>query len=259
MCPIFKNKNISRDDIGDFMRTYAAEENHVMKQPRRNLIGSMFGEKILLATPLLKWYLEHGLEVTRVYQVLEYTPSPCFKPFGDAVSDARRAGDADPSKVIIADTSKLTGNSGYGKTIINKERHRQVEYCDDDEVPELVKSPFFRQLNTIDQNTYEVESSKKKIKMDLPLQVVFFVYQYAKLRMLEFYFDFLDKYLDGADFEYCEMDTDSAYIAISGDSIDDLVKPEMLEEYEAINVTGFLARTVKSMLGMTREHRVCLK
>ena len=84
-----------------------------MKQPRRSLIGSMFGEKILLATPLLKWYLEHGLEVTRVYQVIEYTPNPCFKPFGDAVSDARRAGDADPSKVIITDTSKLTGNSGY--------------------------------------------------------------------------------------------------------------------------------------------------
>ena len=238
MCPIFKNTNISRDDIGDFMRTYA-EENDVMKQPRRSLIGSMFGEKILLATPLLKWYLEHGLEVTRVYQVIEYTPNPCFKPFGDAVSDARRAGDADPSKVIIADTSKLTGNSGYGKTITNKERHRQVKYCDDDEVPELVNSPFFRQLNTIDQNTYEVESSKKKIKMDLPLQVGFFVYQYAKLRMLEFYFDFLDKYLDRADFEYCEMDTDSAYIAISGDSIDDLVKPEMLEEYEVDKCNWF--------------------
>ena len=127
MCPIFKNTNISRDDIGDFMRTYA-EENDVMKQHRRSLIGSMFGEKILLATPLLKWYLEHSLEVTRVYQVLEYTPNPCFKPFGDAVSDARRAGDVDPSKVIIADTSKLTGNSGYGKTITNKERHRQVKH-----------------------------------------------------------------------------------------------------------------------------------
>ena len=47
-----------------------AEENDVMKQARRSLIGSMFGEKILLATPLLKWYLEHGLEATRVYQVL---------------------------------------------------------------------------------------------------------------------------------------------------------------------------------------------
>ena len=106
MCPIFKNTEISRDDIGDFMKAYT-EEHNIMAQPRRSLIGSMKGEKILLATPLLKWYLEHGLEVTKVHQLIEFTPEPCFKPFRDAVSDARRAGDADPRKAIIADNMKL--------------------------------------------------------------------------------------------------------------------------------------------------------
>jgi hypothetical protein len=63
MCPIFKNIDISRDrDIGEFMKKYA-EENDIMRQPRRSRIGSMIGKKILLATPLLKWYLEHGLQV----------------------------------------------------------------------------------------------------------------------------------------------------------------------------------------------------
>ena len=161
-----------------------------------------------------------------------YRPKPCFKPFGDAVSNARRAGDADPSKAIIADTMKLVGNSSYGKTITNKERHRQVKFCDDDEVPNLINSPFFRELNPIDDDTSEVQSSKKKIKLDLPLQVGFFVYQYAKLRMLQFYYDFLNKYVYRSDFEYCEMDTDSAYIAISGESLEDLVKPEMMHEFE---------------------------
>ena len=32
MCPIFKNTNISRDDIGDFMKAYA-EEHNIMAQP----------------------------------------------------------------------------------------------------------------------------------------------------------------------------------------------------------------------------------
>ena len=77
-----------------------------MAQPRRSLIGSVKGEKIL-ATTLLKWYFEHCLEVTRVHQVVEFTPEPCFKPFGESVSDARRAGDAEPRKAIIADTMKL--------------------------------------------------------------------------------------------------------------------------------------------------------
>ena len=65
-----------------------AEQDKVMCCPR--LIGSYFGEKILLASPLIKWYLEHGLEVTHIYQVVEYTPVPCFQPFGKAVSDAKK-------------------------------------------------------------------------------------------------------------------------------------------------------------------------
>ena len=94
------------------MKTYADEHN-IMAQPCRSLISSMKGDKILLATPLLKWYLEHGLEVTKVYQVVEFTLKPCFKPFGDAVSDARRAGDADPRKAIAADTMKLVSSYAF--------------------------------------------------------------------------------------------------------------------------------------------------
>ena len=43
MCPIFKNAEISRDGIGDFMK-----EHNIIAQPRRSLIGSMKGEKLLL-------------------------------------------------------------------------------------------------------------------------------------------------------------------------------------------------------------------
>ena len=35
------------------------------------------------------------------------------------------------------------------------------------------------------------------------------VYQLAKLRILEFYYNFLDKYLDWHDFELVQMDTSS--------------------------------------------------
>ena len=63
----------------------------------------------------------------------------------------------------------------------------------------------------------------KSIKLNLPMQIVFFVYQYAKLRMLQFYFDYLDMYLDHSDYQYYEMDTDSAYIAILGSSVESLV------------------------------------
>ena len=88
--------------------------------------------------------------------------------------------------------------------------------------PNIINSPFLRKLNPIDDDMYEVQSSKKKIKLDLPLQVRFFVYQYAKLRKLQFYCDFSDKYIDRGDVEYCDMNTDSTYIVINGECVKDI-------------------------------------
>ena len=90
MCPIFKNKDISVDHIGDHIKNFALNGNNIMTTPRRSLIGSIFGEKILLATPLVKWNLDKGLKITRIYQVIKFTTKPCFKTFGKAVSETRR-------------------------------------------------------------------------------------------------------------------------------------------------------------------------
>ena len=192
MQPIFKNATVTRDDIGPFMRQYA-EEHDIMSTPRRMLVGSYHGEKLLLATPLLRWYLAHGLIVDRVYQVVEYEPNPCFQRFGESVSAARRAGDADTDRAIIGDTMKLLGNSAYGKTVTNVDRHHDVKYCTEVGTSRLISNKRFRQLDVVTDDAYEVTSSKARVTYDLPHHIGFFVYQYAKLRMLQFYYDFVDR------------------------------------------------------------------
>ncbi len=62
MQPVFKNASVTRYDIGPFMRQYA-EEHDILSTPHAMLVGSFRGVKILLATPLLRWYLAHGLVV----------------------------------------------------------------------------------------------------------------------------------------------------------------------------------------------------
>ena len=81
------------------------------------------------------------------------------------------------------------GNSSYGKTITNQLKRRNVEYCSDAEASRKVNTPLFRKLDNITEDTYEVESCKKNIKLNFPSQIGFFVYQYAKLRTLQFYYD----------------------------------------------------------------------
>ena len=69
------------------------------------------------------------------------------------------------------------------------------------------------------------------VTYDLPIQIGFMVYQYAKLKMLMFYYDFLTKYIEKHDFQLCEMDTDSLFFALSSTNFDELVIPEKREAY----------------------------
>jgi hypothetical protein len=41
----------------------------------------------------------------------------------------------------------------------------------------------------------------------------------------------MDYYIDRSDFQYLQMDTDSAYIAFSSKNFEDLIKPELKEHY----------------------------
>ena len=85
------------------------EESNISKRPRKALIGKLFGKQLLIATPLLRWYLEHGLTVTKIYQTVQWRSSKCFSQFADHVANARREGDTHPDKAIIADLMKLIG------------------------------------------------------------------------------------------------------------------------------------------------------
>lgn len=243
MTPIFKNIEVSRDDIGDFMKTYA-ERHGLLSRPLRTLVGSYFGRRIVLATPLLRWYLSHGLIVTDVQQVVEYQPKKVFQGFGQTVTTARRTGDADPSKKILAETFKLLGNSAYGKTITNLTKHRDITFLtDESEVSKRVNNPLFQKLTSLNDDLVEVEMSKSRLRWNLPNQIGFFVYQNAKLRMLQFHYDCVDKFVSRKNYQLCEMDTDSLYMALSDVSLEKVVRPSLRRQFFEEWNDWFPART----------------
>ena len=153
--------------------------------------------------------------ITNVYRTIDYQPTKIFTWFVEQVTEARRTGDVENSKALLAEVFKLLGNRGYGKLI-----------------DRALRSANFSDLDEIGQ-AYELESRKPRITIRRPFQVGIAVYQLAKLRMLEFYYDFLDRYFDRRDFELIQMDTDSNYMTISAERLGDIVKPELQTEFEA--------------------------
>ena len=70
-------------------------------------------------------------------------------------------------------------------------------------------------MNKLGEELYEVETYKSRISVDTPKQIgIFLILQYAKLKMLEFYYDCLNLYLKRNSFELTQSDTDSIYMAI---------------------------------------------
>ena len=232
-CPLFVISEVPEDQIPQHMKDYKINTGRKMIKNNKKLLGVMKAEKILLYSPLLKWYLNHGLQVTKIHRYISYISGRPFKWFPEEVSSARREADNDKNKKQLGDTAKLKGNSFYGKMIENLEKHISTKFTTDEKlIDNIFRSPFFEDLEEINEGVFEVRQRKKQVTITRPYQCGIAVYQLAKLRMLEFYYDFLDKFCDRRDFELIQMDTDSFYMALSAEDFDDIIKPEMKELYK---------------------------
>ena len=226
-CPLFVISEVPEDQIPQHMKDYKINTGRKMIKNNKKLLGVMKTEKILLYSPLLKWYLNHGLQVTKIHRYISYTYGRPFKWFPEEVSSARRAADQDKNKKQLGDTAKLKGNSFYGKMIENLEKHMNTKFTTNEKlIDNIFRSPFFEDLEQINEGVFEVRQRKKQVTITRPYQCGIAVYQ---LRMLEFYYDFLDKFCDRRDFELIQMDTDSFYMALSANDFDEIIKPEMKE------------------------------
>ena len=232
MCPFFENRTIPAEAVPEHMQEYLVKTGR-KRGDGKKLVGALSAERMLVYAPLLRWYVDHGAVVTRVYKTIDYNPGKPFTWFVEQVTEARRTGDVEKSKALLAEVFKLLGNSAYGKLIEALERQTNVIYTKDEKVVDrALRSAYFEDLDEIGK-AYELKSRKPRVTIRRPFQIGIAVYQLAKLRMLEFYYDFLDKYVDRKDFELIQMDTDSSYMAISGESLEDVVRLELKAEFEA--------------------------
>ena len=193
--PLFENSVVSRDDLGNLMKEYAEKEG-IMPQPRRILISSFILTNGSIITPLLLLYLKLGLVCRKIHRFVQYTPRKCFNSFVQSAVDARRQGDKNPNFSVVPETMKLLANSSYGYQIMDRSRHTVTKYLSDEKTHSASNSKLFKRLNHITDQLYEVELVKSQIEHRQPIIVGFFILHYAKLRILELYYNFFKNFCD---------------------------------------------------------------
>ena len=81
---------------------------------------------------------------------------------------------------------------------------------------------------------YEVELVKSEIQHKKLMIVGLFILKYAKLRLLELYYNFFDKYCDVTKFEELELKTTLLYLALSEHDVYDCIRPAMKQEWNSL-------------------------
>ena len=134
MPPFFYNKQIPEQAVPLHMKAYRDRTGRTQSKSQR-LVGALSAEKMLVYAPLLRWYLDNGAKLLMVYRTIDYKKAS-MQWFVDEVTEARRAGDADKTKALLADVFKLLGNSCYGKMIENVASHNSTRYTKDEKLVE---------------------------------------------------------------------------------------------------------------------------
>ena len=242
--PLFITAEIKVEDLSPEQRDSLPDN----LKSKVQLVPGMRAERVLIDATLLKWYMEHGLVVSKVHCAVEFEYSPIFRDFIDTRTEKRREATLAGNHSEAA-LHKLIGNSAYGCTLLNKEKYVKIAYAD---VKHLVtrhhKKGSFLRSRLLTPQLAEVDHEYAKVKHDIPIQLGYSILQGGKQRMLEFYYDCLDYYVDRDDFQLVEVDTDSQYLALS-EPIDkakmdandlgyhplmSVVKPEKMAEFKAM-------------------------
>ena len=127
------------------MQDYLAKSNRAFLPDQKKLLGVLKTKKVLLYAPLLKWYLEHGLQITAVHQTIDYIPQKIFHWFVQEVANKQRQGDAAKEKALLAEVFKLLGNRAYGRFIEAVERQTKVLYTENENVVDKhLRSVWFK-------------------------------------------------------------------------------------------------------------------
>lgn len=115
--------------------------------------------KIMLVIFFLKWYLEYGLIVIRIYIVVELVLMNCFFEFIKNILEIRRKGDCDKFLIVVFDIVKVEGNLVYGSFLLNKDKFVNIKFIEGVEnVLKKVNELLFVKLIELDSvnNYYEI-------------------------------------------------------------------------------------------------------
>lgn len=137
---------------------------------------------------ILKYYLEQGMQLTKIHNVVQFTQKPFLRSYIDFNSKQRSLAQSKHEK----DFYKCKNNSLFGKTMEDVRKHGNYRLVTDvNQFKRLSASPLFVDRDIITEDITGVKLHKAKVTLNRPIFVGQAVLDHSKLAMYNLFYSIL--------------------------------------------------------------------
>ena len=206
---------VTKDMISDYSRKIA-EKFKISTGLVHKLIPTLGKkEKYVLHYRNLQLYLDLGLKLTKIHQVLEFNQSPWLKQYIDFNTQKR----TNAKNSFEKDFFKLMNNSVFGKTMENIRNRVDIRLITDKkQFLKWASKPTFVSNKIFNENLVAIHKIKEQIKLNKPAYVGMCILDLSKTLMYDFHYNYIkQKY--GSKAKLLFTDTDSLTYEIEAEDV----------------------------------------
>lgn len=225
------------EEHSDF--AFCAEHLETSKNQKKLVCTLNDKEEYIIHFENLIQCLEHGLILTKIHRVIEFSHSPWLKTYIDFNTEKRKS-----SKSKFEETFwKNNINAHYGKTIERDRKKRDVKLVSSwKSARKYISRPEFKSVTIFDENLVAIELKKTNLILNKPIYIGFTVLELSKKFMYDFYYDYVKtRFSENFHVKICYMDTDSFVIKFTSRQVNsettvyDIIRTDCYSRFDTSN------------------------
>lgn len=155
----------------------------------------------------LRQALAHGLILSKIHRILEFSQKPWLKPFITLNTKLRM----ESKSVFGKNYFKLIINSNFGKTMENQRKKRIVKLVNNwNSARKYISRPEFKNVRIFNENLIAIEMKKTNVLLNKPIYLGFCILDLSKTLLYDFHYDYvkheISKFFQ-AKLMYCDTDS----------------------------------------------------
>ena len=163
---------------------------------------------------LLKYYLQQGMQLKKIHNVVQFTQKPFLRPYIEFNSRQRSLAQSKADK----DFFKYKNNSLFGKTMEDVRKHGNYKLVTDvEQFKRLSTSPLYVDRDIITDGLTGVKMHKAKVILNRPIFVGQAVLEHSKLAMYNLFYKILPSCPLIHKLKLLGGDTDSFFLQVTVD------------------------------------------